>query len=179
MAFQGLGRGSTSKKLRDVLRLCPGPPQIPHQTLLLMHITLSSAYRGPNPVWREKEPREVYEMFFSSKSFWNGWRNEVFTCERNTSSDFPELNRSKSSPEVGGPRRKGLECREGRCHHKAGGMQAAPAAGVLWARLKGKDKPGLLVSRASPSSSWQVQCTCSASVPKGLVRDSMERWGLG
>lgn len=41
-------------------------------------------------------------MFLSSKSFWRGWRNEAFTCEKDARSDIPELNVSKSSLEVGG-----------------------------------------------------------------------------
>lgn len=57
----------------------------------------------------------MYEMFLSSKATWRGWRNEAFICERNTRSDIPELNVSRSSPEEG-------KEEKGKCH-KIGGCR--------------------------------------------------------
>lgn len=40
-------------------------------------------------------------MFFFLKSFWSGWRNKVFMCERKVRFDILELNVNKNSLEVG------------------------------------------------------------------------------
>lgn len=113
----------------------------------------------------------MYEMFLSSKSFWNRRRNEAFTCERNTRSHIPELNVSKSSPEAGRQRRKGTLSieREGVTEQEDAGqpqLQVWFECGLTGNSML-LDKPG-----ASPiSSHGQVQCMCSVSMPEGLVRE--------
>lgn len=126
-----------------------------------------------------KRSREKCMKCSFPQGCWNGWRSELFACERNTSSDSPELN-SRSIPEVGGQRRKGLECSLAGVLTRQEGCRPPQLQVCCGLGLRGKISQGCWISRASPSSS--LQCTWSASVPKGLEGQTVwsgGEWGEG
>ena len=89
MALQGLGTGSTSKKLPKSWPLPLSSSNSPSDSSPHAHHSCWVPTVDPTYFGRKRSWEKYMKCSFSLRaSFWNGWGNKAFTCQGNTSSEF-------------------------------------------------------------------------------------------